>query len=55
MNKKCIMCSEYIPTIYQEPCGHILYCSECFNKENNKLQCKECFIIIEKYSSIHFM
>lgn len=55
MKEKCIHCSENIPTIYQEPCSHILYCSECFRKENNKLQCKECFIIIEKYSSIHLI
>lgn len=55
MGKKCIKCSKNVPTIFQEPCCHLLYCSDCFQKENNKLQCKKCYIIIEKFTSIHFM
>ena len=55
MKEKCIICGENIPTIFQEPCCHILYCFNCFEKEIHKLQCNECFIILEKYSSIHFI
>ena len=55
MNDKCIKCLSNIPNVYFEPCSHILYCSDCFSKENNKLQCKKCYIIIEKFSSIHLI
>lgn len=55
MKEKCIQCLDNIPTVYQEPCNHILYCTECFQNEHNKLQCKQCYIIIEKFSSIHLI
>lgn len=52
-NIKCMNCSKNIACIFQEPCGHILYCNGCYPKE--KENCKVCDETIKKYTPIHFV
>ena len=52
-NKKCTKCSKNIACIYQEPCGHILYCNNCYPKETQI--CALCNEKIKNFTSIHFV
>ena len=49
---KCIKCSINIATYYQEPCGHLLFCSECFHPEET---CSICSTKITSYFPVHFL
>ena len=52
-NKKCTECSKNIACVYQEPCGHILYCNNCYPKEAQI--CTLCNEKIKNFTSIHFV
>ncbi len=53
-DKLCVMCHKSIANIVFLDCSHILYCSTCFNKNDNYKICEFCYSGIRQIIKIDF-